>query len=169
MEERNRLNFAGKHVTHFYPHLGDKLIIGKFCSIAKGVEFIMNGANHPMNGISAFPFGIFIENKPTILKQSFNRVFFKSPFNHSCRITYRYGIRRNIFCYNGIRAYDTTVAHLNAGHKNYVLPNPNVASYNGITLIRHNIFGYRFVQKFIESGRQGITYGEWNDNGRLLS
>ena len=31
-----------KHVTHFYPHLGDKLIIGKFCSIAKGVEFIMN-------------------------------------------------------------------------------------------------------------------------------
>jgi len=26
----------------------------------------MNGANHPMNGISAFPFGIFIENKPTI-------------------------------------------------------------------------------------------------------
>ena len=55
-----------KHVTHFYPHLGDKLIIGKFCSIAKGVEFIMNGANHPMNGISAFPFGIFIENKPTI-------------------------------------------------------------------------------------------------------
>ncbi len=50
----------------FYPHLGDKLIIGKFCSIAKGIEFIMNGANHPMNGISAFPFGIFIENQPTI-------------------------------------------------------------------------------------------------------
>ena len=48
------------HVTHFYTHLGDRLIIGKFCSIAKGVEFIMNGANHPMNGISAFPFGIFI-------------------------------------------------------------------------------------------------------------
>lgn len=58
-----------KHVTHFYPHIGDKLIIGKFCSIAKGVEFVMNGANHPMNGISAFPFGIFIENKPTIPKE----------------------------------------------------------------------------------------------------
>ncbi len=47
-----------KHVTHYYPYLGDKLIIGKFCSIAKGVEFVMNGANHPMDGISAFPFGI---------------------------------------------------------------------------------------------------------------
>lgn len=35
-----------KHVTHFYPFIGDKLIIGKFCSIAKGVEFMMNGCNH---------------------------------------------------------------------------------------------------------------------------
>lgn len=57
-----------KHVTHFYPHLGDRLIIGKFCSIAKGVEFVMNGANHPMDGISAFPFGIFIDGKPAIPK-----------------------------------------------------------------------------------------------------
>ena len=27
------------HVTHFYPFIGDKLIIGKFCAIAKGIEF----------------------------------------------------------------------------------------------------------------------------------
>lgn len=58
-----------KHVTHFYPHLGDKLIIGKFCSIARGVEFVMNGANHPMDGVSAFPFGIFIDGQPTIPKE----------------------------------------------------------------------------------------------------
>ena len=38
-----------KHVTHHYEFLGDKLIIGKFCAIAKGVEFIMNGANHRMD------------------------------------------------------------------------------------------------------------------------
>ena len=37
-----------KHVTHFYDFIGDKLIIGKFCAIAKGVEFVMNGANHRM-------------------------------------------------------------------------------------------------------------------------
>ena len=35
-----------KHVTHFYDFIGDRLIIGKFCAIAKGVEFVMNGANH---------------------------------------------------------------------------------------------------------------------------
>ena len=44
------------HVTHHYEWNGDKLIIGKFCQIAAGVEFIMNGANHQMNALSTFPF-----------------------------------------------------------------------------------------------------------------
>ena len=44
------------HVTHHYEWNGDKLIIGKFCQIAAGVEFVMNGANHQMNAISTFPF-----------------------------------------------------------------------------------------------------------------
>ena len=44
------------HVTHHYPWIGDKLIIGKFCQIAAGVEFVMNGANHQMNAVSTFPF-----------------------------------------------------------------------------------------------------------------
>jgi len=48
-----------KHVTHHYDFYGDKLIIGKFCQIAIGVEFIMNGANHQMNAASTFPFYIF--------------------------------------------------------------------------------------------------------------
>lgn len=47
-----------KHVTHHYDFIGDKLIIGKFCAIAKGVEFIMNGANHRMNSVSTYPFNI---------------------------------------------------------------------------------------------------------------
>lgn len=46
------------HVTHHYEFLGDKLIIGKFCAIAKGVEFIMNGANHRMGSVSTYPFNI---------------------------------------------------------------------------------------------------------------
>lgn len=48
-----------KHVTHHYDFYGDKLIIGKFCQIAAGVNFIMNGANHQMNAASTFPFYIF--------------------------------------------------------------------------------------------------------------
>lgn len=52
------VNFES-HVTHHYDFNGDKLIIGKFCQIAKGVEFIMNGANHQMNAVSTYPFYIF--------------------------------------------------------------------------------------------------------------
>ncbi len=44
------------HATHLYPWNGDRLIIGKFCQIAAGVEFVMNGANHQMNAVSTFPF-----------------------------------------------------------------------------------------------------------------
>ncbi|WP_353127635.1 Vat family streptogramin A O-acetyltransferase [Parapedobacter pyrenivorans] len=48
-----------KNVKYHYDFLGDKLIIGKFCMIASGVKFIMNGANHKMDGITAYPFNIF--------------------------------------------------------------------------------------------------------------
>ena len=48
-----------KHVLHHYDFYKDKLIIGKFCQIASGVNFIMNGANHQMNAASTFPFYIF--------------------------------------------------------------------------------------------------------------
>ena len=47
-----------EHVTHHYDFLGDKLIIGKFCAIAKGIEFVMNGANHRMKSVSTYPFNI---------------------------------------------------------------------------------------------------------------
>ena len=48
-----------KHVTHHYDFIGDKLIIGKFCQIGAGVEFVMNGASHQMNAVSTYPFYIF--------------------------------------------------------------------------------------------------------------
>ena len=44
------------HVTNYYPWSRDKLIIGKFCQIAAGVEFMMNDANHQMNAVTTFPF-----------------------------------------------------------------------------------------------------------------
>ena len=45
------------HVTHLLSlERDEKLIIGKFCQIASGVEFVMNDANHQMNAVSTFPF-----------------------------------------------------------------------------------------------------------------
>jgi len=52
------LNFE-KNVKYHYDFIGDRLIIGKFCMIASGVQFIMNGANHKMDGITTYPFSIF--------------------------------------------------------------------------------------------------------------
>ncbi len=51
-------NFENNVLYHF-PFIGDKLIIGKFCAIAKDVKFIMNGANHKVSGFSSYPFQIF--------------------------------------------------------------------------------------------------------------
>jgi Acetyltransferase (isoleucine patch superfamily) len=48
-----------RNVLYHYDFIGDRLIIGKFCAIARGVKFIMNGANHKLGGISTYPFQIF--------------------------------------------------------------------------------------------------------------
>lgn len=48
-----------RNVLYHYPFMEDKLIIGKFCAIATGVKFIMNGANHKISGVSTYPFSLF--------------------------------------------------------------------------------------------------------------
>ncbi|MBN2234111.1 MAG: Vat family streptogramin A O-acetyltransferase [Opitutales bacterium] len=48
-----------RNVLYHYPFMGDKLIIGKFCAIARDVKFIMNGANHKMDAFTTYPFSIF--------------------------------------------------------------------------------------------------------------
>jgi len=47
-----------KTVLYHYPFSKDRLIIGKFCAIASGVKFMMNGANHVISGLSTYPFPI---------------------------------------------------------------------------------------------------------------
>ena len=48
-----------ENVLYHYEHAGDRLRIGKFCAIATGVTFLMSGANHPMRGVSTYPFAVF--------------------------------------------------------------------------------------------------------------
>jgi virginiamycin A acetyltransferase len=52
-------HFVDRCVRYHFEHIGDHLIIGRFCAIAAGVEFIMNGANHLMDRLSTYPFEIF--------------------------------------------------------------------------------------------------------------
>lgn len=48
-----------RNVLYLFPFIGDRLIIGRYCAIARGVKFIMNGANHMLSGFSTYPFNIF--------------------------------------------------------------------------------------------------------------
>lgn len=48
-----------RNVLYHFPFVGDKLVIGKFCALSRGIRFIMNGANHKISGFSTYPFEIF--------------------------------------------------------------------------------------------------------------
>ena len=53
--------FEQNNVLYHYPINHDKLIIGKFCSIACGAKFLFNSANHTLNSLSTYPFPLFYE------------------------------------------------------------------------------------------------------------
>lgn len=62
-------HFESKNVLYHFPFIGDKLVIGKFCAIARGVRFIMNGANHKISGFSTYPFYIFGHGWESVMPQ----------------------------------------------------------------------------------------------------
>lgn len=53
--------FEKNNVLYHYPVNDDKLVIGKFCSIACGARFLFNSANHSMHSLSTYPFPLFFE------------------------------------------------------------------------------------------------------------
>lgn len=53
--------FEKNNVLYQYPINHDKLVIGKFCSIACGARFLFNSANHAMASLSTYPFPLFFE------------------------------------------------------------------------------------------------------------
>lgn len=59
--EQDPRDFQKNNVLYFYPINQDKLIIGKFCSIACGAKFIFTSANHTLKSLSTYPFPIFFE------------------------------------------------------------------------------------------------------------
>ena len=48
-----------RNVLYHFDFVGDRLIIGRFCSIATGVKFIMNGGNHRTDWLTNYPFPVF--------------------------------------------------------------------------------------------------------------
>lgn len=54
-------DFERNNVLYHYPVNGDKLKIGRFCSIACGAKFLFASGNHTMRSLSTYPFPIFFE------------------------------------------------------------------------------------------------------------
>ena len=55
------VGFERNNVLYHYPINRDRLIIGKFCSIACGAKFLFNSANHTLSSLSTYPFPLFFE------------------------------------------------------------------------------------------------------------
>ena len=53
--------FEKNNVLYHYPINQDRLIIGKFCSIACGAKFLFNSANHALRSLSNYTFPLFFE------------------------------------------------------------------------------------------------------------
>ncbi len=47
------------NILYHFAFLGDRLVIGRFCAIAAGTRFLMNGGNHRLDAPSTYPFAIF--------------------------------------------------------------------------------------------------------------
>ncbi|MBC5581693.1 CatB-related O-acetyltransferase [Anaerofilum sp. BX8] len=54
-------DFQKNNVLYHYPINHDKLMIGKFCSIACGAKFLFTSANHTLKSLSTYPFPLFFE------------------------------------------------------------------------------------------------------------
>lgn len=59
--ENDPRDFEKNNVLYHYPINHDRLIIGKFCSIACGAKFIFNCANHSLKSLSTYTFPLFFE------------------------------------------------------------------------------------------------------------
>lgn len=53
------VDFERNNVLYHYPVNGDRLVIGKFCSLACGARFLFNSANYTLSSLSTYPFPIF--------------------------------------------------------------------------------------------------------------
>lgn len=58
---RDPRDFEKNNVLYHYPINRDRLIMGKFCSIACGAKFLFTSANHTQKSLSTYPFPIFFD------------------------------------------------------------------------------------------------------------
>lgn len=97
--------FEKNNVLFNWPEFGDRLIIGRFCAIASGVQFIMGSANHRTSSVTTYPFavmgGAWTANTPPHLQQL--------PFKGDTVVGNDVWIGRNSVILPGIRIGDGAI------------------------------------------------------------
>lgn len=126
-----------KNVKYHFDFTGDTLKIGKFCMIASGVSFIMNGANHLTDAISTYPFAIFGNGWEDAME---NKVY---PYKGDTVIGNDVWIGHNATIMAGINIGDGAIIATNATVVNDVEPY-SIVGGNPARLIR-----YRFPEEKI--------------------
>ncbi len=58
-DRRKPSDYAAAIAPYLHRDAPERLIIGKFCALAEGVQFVTESANHAMDGVSTYPFGVF--------------------------------------------------------------------------------------------------------------
>ena len=127
-----------QNVKYHFDFTGDKLKIGKFCMIASGVSFIMNGANHLTDAISTYPFAIFGNGWEDAME---DKVY---PYKGDTVIGNDVWIGHNATITAGIKIGDGAIIATNATVVNDVEPY-SIVGGNPAHLIR-----YRFPQEKID-------------------
>ena len=54
-------DFQRNNVLYHYPINHERLVIGRFCSIACGAKFLFNSANHALGPLTTYPFPLFFD------------------------------------------------------------------------------------------------------------
>ena len=150
-DDKNGADSFESHVTHHYDFIGDKLIIGKFCSIASGIEFIMNGANHNMQGFSTYPFNIF-ENGWEKVVPSLNDL----PVKGDTVVGNDVWIGQNVTVLPGVKIGDGAIIGANSVVASDIPPYC-VAAGNPCRVVKH-----RFDDKIIQE-LEKIKWWDWSE------
>lgn len=64
-------DWASRLAPYLYPGAPERLSVGPFCQIANGARFVTASANHPMQGLSTYPFPVFDPESLPLYKASF--------------------------------------------------------------------------------------------------
>lgn len=116
--ENNVENFEKECVLYHYAEFGDKLIIGKFCSLGENIRFIMNAANHNLDAITTYPFTAIMQEKNEVNKKHLSEL----PNKGDTVIGNDVWIGQNVTIMPGVHIGDGAVIGANSVVARNVLP-----------------------------------------------